>query len=77
MQPMPVLSARKVLSLLRKLGYSQKRQSGSHRVLDAPGRKRIVFAFHDQDDVPRQALRHMLINRAGLTEQEAIRCLHQ
>lgn len=71
----PVLNARKVLRILLRLGYTVTRQRGSHRVLDAPDRGRIVFAFHDGDDVPAHALRHMLVDRAGLTIEEALRCL--
>ena len=66
----PALKAREVLRLLARVGYKKERQRGSHRKLVAPGREAIFFAFHDGATVPRQALRHMLINRAGLTDEE-------
>ena len=66
----PALKARKVLRLLGKIGYTTERQSGSHRKLVAPGRQPIGFAFHEGTEVPPRALRHMLVQRAGLTDEE-------
>lgn len=66
----PALKAREVRRLLTKLGYQEARRRGSHRILVATGRLRIVFAFHDNVEVPPKALRHMLVNRAGLTDEE-------
>ena len=66
----PALKARQVLRLLAKLGYRIERQAGSHRKLVAPNRPPIGFAFHDRDDVPPRALRHILSDRVGLTEAE-------
>ena len=69
---LPALKAREVLRILRKLGYRQERQRGSHRKLVAPGRLTIGFAFHDSAEVPPTALRHMLAERAGLTDKEIV-----
>ena len=66
----PALKARKVLRLLGKVGYAIERQRGSHRKLVAPGRRPIGFAFHDGVEVPPRALRHMLVQQAGLTDEE-------
>ena len=66
----PALKARRVLRLLAKLGYLVERQTGSHRKLVAPGRLPIGFAFHDRDEVPPRALRHMLSQRALLNDAE-------
>ncbi len=67
---LPALKAREVLKILAKLGYTQQRQRGSHRKLVAPDRGTIGFAFHDGAEVPPTALRHMLAERAGLTDEE-------
>ena len=67
---LPALKAREVLRLLAKVGYTQERQRGSPRKLVASGRQTIFFAFHDRATVPRRALRSMLVNRAGLTDDE-------
>lgn len=66
----PALKAREVLRLLARVGYKQDRRRGSHRKLVADGRLPIGFAFHDKDEVPPRALRRMLVERAGLTDEE-------
>lgn len=43
--------ARKVLSALEKIGWTVKRQSGSHRVLAKSGLPNFVFAFHDREEI--------------------------
>ena len=66
----PALKARKALLILARVGYQQERRRGSHCVLTAPGRLPIIFAFHEGSEVPPAALRHMLANRAQLTDEE-------
>jgi predicted RNA binding protein YcfA (HicA-like mRNA interferase family) len=39
--------ASRVLAALLRIGWSIKRQSGSHRVLQRPDWPDYVFAFHD------------------------------
>jgi predicted RNA binding protein YcfA (HicA-like mRNA interferase family) len=43
--------ARKILAALEKLGWSIKRQTGSHKVLEREGWDDYVFAFRDSDEV--------------------------
>lgn len=71
----PALKARQVLRLLEKIGYETEWQRGSHRKLVSPGRRPIGFAFHGGTEVPPRALRHMLVQRAGLTDEEVARLL--
>jgi predicted RNA binding protein YcfA (HicA-like mRNA interferase family) len=47
----PAAKARKVLTALLRLGWTIKRQSGSHRTLARPGWADYVFAFHDADEL--------------------------
>ena len=68
----PALKTHKALKLLAEVGYSEHRRSGSHRILEADGRERIVFAFHDGAEVPPAALRHMLTKRARLSDAEIL-----
>lgn len=50
--------ARRVLAALLSIGWSIKRQSGSHRVLERIGFPDYVFAFHDGEEVgPRMLAR--------------------
>ncbi len=43
--------ARRVLAALEGLGWSVKRQKGSHRVLHRAGWSDYVFAFHDGEEI--------------------------
>ncbi|MGE0502807.1 MAG: type II toxin-antitoxin system HicA family toxin [Rhizobiaceae bacterium] len=50
--------ARKVLAALERIGWTVKRQSGSHRVLSRDGWPNFVFAFHDREEIgPRMLAR--------------------
>lgn len=50
--------ARRVLAALLRIGWSVKRQRGSHRVLSRPGWPDVVFAFHDREEIgPRMLAR--------------------
>lgn len=52
------VKARRLLAALLRIGWSVKRQSGSHRVLERDGWPNYVFAFHDNDEVgPRMLAR--------------------
>jgi predicted RNA binding protein YcfA (HicA-like mRNA interferase family) len=57
--------ARRVLAALLNIGWSIKRQSGSHRVLERVGFPDYVFAFHDNDEIgPRMLAR--IAKKTGL-----------
>lgn len=54
----PGTKARRVLSALLQIGWSIKRQRGSHRVLEREGWSDYVFAFHDGQEIgPRMLAR--------------------
>lgn len=63
----PSKSARELLKVPFKAGWSVKRQAGSHRVLFHQASVRtIVFAFHDGDEIgPKMVAR--ISKQAGLT----------
>ena len=61
--------ARLVLSALLRLGWSHKRQSGSHRTLARDGWANFIFAFHDGDEIgPRMLSR--IAKKTGLTQED-------
>lgn len=61
--------ARRVLAALLRIGWSVKRQSGSHRTLQRSGWADIVFAFHDSEEIgPRMLAR--IAKRTGLTPDD-------
>ncbi len=43
----PATKARRVLAALLRIGWQEKRVSGSHRTLSRPGWHDVTFAFHD------------------------------
>jgi predicted RNA binding protein YcfA (HicA-like mRNA interferase family) len=54
---------------LLRIGWSIKRQTGSHRTLQRPGYPDYVFAFHDRDEIgPRMLAR--VAKHTGLTPQD-------
>ena len=45
------IKARRLLAALEKIGWSVKRQTGSHKILARPGWADVVFAFHDNEEI--------------------------
>ena len=65
----PSSKAQRVLSALYKMGWTLKRQSGSHKTLARPGWPDFVFAFHDREEIgPRMLSR--IAKRTGLTPED-------
>jgi len=61
--------ARRVLAALLRIGWSVKRERGSHRVLSRPGWPDLVFAFHDSVEIgPRMLSR--LAKHTGLRPED-------
>jgi predicted RNA binding protein YcfA (HicA-like mRNA interferase family) len=62
----PSARAGRVLATLLRIGWSIKRQSGSHRTLQRAGWPDYVFAFHEGEEIgPRMLAR--IGKRTGLT----------
>jgi predicted RNA binding protein YcfA (HicA-like mRNA interferase family) len=54
----PSTRSARVLAALVRIGWTVKRQTGSHRTLSRPGWPDVVFAFHDQEEIgPRMLAR--------------------
>ena len=47
----PATRARRVLAALIRIGWSVKRQTGSHKTLARADWPDFVFAFHDGDEI--------------------------
>ena len=61
--------ARRVLAALLSIGWSVKRQSGSHRTLQREGWPNYVFAFHDSDEIGPVMLAR-IAKQTGLTPDD-------
>jgi predicted RNA binding protein YcfA (HicA-like mRNA interferase family) len=65
----PSRKAKRVLAALLKLGWTVKRQTGSHKTLAREGWSDFVFAFHDGEEFgPRMLAR--IAKHTGLTPEE-------
>jgi predicted RNA binding protein YcfA (HicA-like mRNA interferase family) len=65
----PSTKAKRVLAALLRIGWSIKRQSGSHRVLERVGWPDFVFAFHDREEIGARMLAR-IAKRTGLTPDD-------
>jgi predicted RNA binding protein YcfA (HicA-like mRNA interferase family) len=63
------IPARKVLSALESIGWTVKRQTGSHRVLAREGWPNYVFAFHDREELGPKMLAR-IAKGTGLTPDD-------
>ena len=61
--------AGRVLAALERIGWSVKRQRGSHRVLEREGWSNFVFAFHDRDEIGPKMLAR-IGRRTGLSPDD-------
>lgn len=69
MSQWPSIQARRLLSALIRLGWSVKRQSGSHKTLSRDGWPDFVFAFHDTEEIgPRMLAR--VAKRTGIQPED-------
>lgn len=65
----PSAKSKRVLAALERLGWSIKRQTGSHRTLTRAGWPDVVFAFHDGEEIgPRMLAR--LAKHTGLRPED-------
>ncbi|MCL5801191.1 MAG: type II toxin-antitoxin system HicA family toxin [Gammaproteobacteria bacterium] len=65
----PSSKAQRVLAALYRIGWSLKRQSGSHKTLAHPDWPDFVFAFHDGEEIgPRMLAR--IAKRTGLKPED-------
>lgn len=63
------VKAKRLLAALLRLGWTIKRESGSHRTLSRAGWPDVVFAFHDSDEVgPRMLAR--VARQTGLRPED-------
>ena len=69
MSQWPSTKAKRVLAALLAIGWSLKRQSGSHKTLFRDGWPDYTFAFHDGDEIgPNMLVR--IAKNTGLRPQD-------
>ena len=65
----PSVQARRVLAALERIGWTIKRQAGSHRVFVREEWPNFVFAFHDREEVGPKMLAK-IARHTGLTPED-------
>jgi predicted RNA binding protein YcfA (HicA-like mRNA interferase family) len=69
MSTWPATRAPRVLAALLRIGWTVKREVGSHRTLQRLGWPDYVFAFHDREEIgPRMLAR--IARRTGLRPED-------
>lgn len=69
MNSFPSTKAARVLAALMRLGWSVKRQTGSHKVLQREGYDDFVFAFHQGEEIGGRMLQR-IAKKTGLTPDD-------
>lgn len=69
MSRLPSLTPRQVVAALKKAGFEERRQRGSHLFLWHPGRAVVATVPMHARNLPRGTLK-AIIRQAGLTEDE-------
>lgn len=73
MSRLPALTPRQLIAALKKAGYSETRQSGSHCILEHPSRRMVIVPVHARD--VRRPLMKSIVDQTGLTEEEFLALL--
>jgi predicted RNA binding protein YcfA (HicA-like mRNA interferase family) len=63
------IKANRLLAALIKIGWSVKRQAGSHKTLERAGYPDYVFAFHDGEEIGPKMLARVS-KHTGLTPND-------
>ena len=58
-----------MLAALPRLGWTVKRQTGSHKILARPGWADLVFAFHDREEIGSRMLAR-IAKHSGLKPED-------
>jgi len=69
MSRLPSLTAKEVVRALKKAGFEEERQRGSHLRMGHPGTNRITVVPMHLGDIHRSLLKE-IIKQAGLSEDE-------
>lgn len=72
MPKLPVLKARELLKILKKIGFYEHHQVGSHLQLKHPDGRRTTVPCHPKKELRRKTL-SAIINDTGLTVEEFLK----
>jgi len=69
MSSFPSTKAKQVLAALVRAGWTVKRQTGSHKVLQREGYDDFVFAFHQGEEIGSRMMQR-IAKKTGLTPDD-------
>lgn len=76
MKKLPALTSRKVIRALKKAGFIEDRQKGSHLILINPiTSKRTVVPIHSGATIKKPLLKSIIEDDASLTIEEFLKLL--
>lgn len=76
MKNLPALNSRKVIRALKKAGFAEDRQKGSHLILiNSLASKRVVIPIHAGKTIKKPLLQSIIENDVGLTIEEFLKLL--
>lgn len=76
MKNLPALNSRKVVKALKKAGFVEDRQKGSHLVLINPvTNKRAVVPIHHGKTISKPLLQSIIENDAGMSIEDFLKLL--
>lgn len=74
MKRLPSMNAKEVIRILKKFGFEESRQSGSHLVLFNPATsQRTVVPVHRGKDIKKPLLRRIIEDDVGVSIEEFLR----
>ena len=71
MKNLPSLGAKEVIRILKKFGFEESRQKGSHLVMfNSATKRRTVIPIHAGKDIKKPLLRKIIEEDAGISIEE-------
>ncbi|MEK6941008.1 MAG: type II toxin-antitoxin system HicA family toxin [Nanoarchaeota archaeon] len=73
MTKLPLISAKDMAKILKKLGFDFKRQQGSHMFFEHPDSRTTVIPNHPGEDIDRGLLNKIVKHDLQLTREEFLK----
>ena len=70
MSKLPLLSAKELTKVLKRLGFEFKRQQGSHMFFEHPNGRTTVIPNHPGEDIDRGLLTKIIKHDLQITREE-------
>lgn len=69
----PLMNAKELMKILKKLGFKFKRQEGSHMFFEHPDGRTTVIPNHPGEDLDRGLLNKIIKHDLQITREEFLR----